>query len=115
MNGTSCLCSAAAYAVSFIGRMAGLDATKTGYDLSQPKFEFKGFILIELQFSLRSQVTQDSLIKCISDEVKVTKFPYSMSQHLPNSQSGNTMDVWLLFPLLRSPNLAMSNDTAQTE
>ena len=37
---TSCLCSAAASAVCFEGHMAGLDATETGKELSQPQFEF---------------------------------------------------------------------------
>ena len=33
---TSCLCSAAASAVCFEGRVAGLDAAETGNELSQP-------------------------------------------------------------------------------
>ena len=36
---TSCLCSAAALVVCFEGRLAGLDATETGNELSQPTFE----------------------------------------------------------------------------
>ena len=35
----SCLCSAAALAVCFEGRVAGLEATETGNEISQPKFE----------------------------------------------------------------------------
>ena len=38
----SCLCSAAALAVCFEGRLAGLDPTETGNEISQPKFQFTG-------------------------------------------------------------------------
>ena len=41
---TSCLCSAAASAVYFEGRMAGLDPTETGNELSQPTFEFTSLL-----------------------------------------------------------------------
>ena len=37
---TSSLSSAAVSAVCFEGHVAGLDATETGYELPQPKFEF---------------------------------------------------------------------------
>ena len=36
---TSCLCSTAASALSFEGCVAGLDATETGNELSQPTLE----------------------------------------------------------------------------
>ena len=41
----SCLCSAAALAVSFEGCMSGLNATETGSELSQPKFQFTSLML----------------------------------------------------------------------
>ena len=44
---TSCLCSAAVSAVCFEGRMAGVDATETGNELSQTKFEFTSLILCQ--------------------------------------------------------------------
>ena len=41
----SCFCSAAASAVCFEGRVAGLYAIETGNKLSQTKFEFKGLLI----------------------------------------------------------------------
>ena len=37
---TSCLCSAVAWAVSFEGSVAGVNATETGNEVSQPTLEF---------------------------------------------------------------------------
>ena len=42
---TSCLCSAAASAVCFEGCLAGPDATVTGNERSQPKFEFTSLLI----------------------------------------------------------------------
>ena len=45
MNNFSFLCSAAASEVCFASeRVAGLDVTETGNELSRPKFEFKGLV-----------------------------------------------------------------------
>ena len=43
---TSCLCSTAASYVCFVGRVAGLDATETGNELSQPKFELTSLTVL---------------------------------------------------------------------
>ena len=41
-----CLCFAAASAVCFEDHVAGLDATETGNELSQHKFEFIGLVIL---------------------------------------------------------------------
>ena len=43
----SCKCSAAAPAVCFKGRVAGPDATETGNELSQLKFQFSSLLINE--------------------------------------------------------------------
>ena len=58
---TSCLCSDSALAVCFEGRITGLDATETGNDLSQPKFEFTGLRIYHLLSSW--QQTQPYVVK----------------------------------------------------
>ena len=45
---TSCSFSIFAVASYFEGRVAGLDATVTGNELSQPKFEFSSFFMTHL-------------------------------------------------------------------
>ena len=44
---TLCLCSAAAPAVCFNGRGAGVDATETGYEFSKLKFQFTSLAIME--------------------------------------------------------------------
>ena len=70
---TSCLCSTAAPAVCFEGRMLGLDTTETGNELSQPKFEFKSLgrmSQVELYFSIFCILWID--LNSITDEYNVS-------------------------------------------
>ena len=59
----SCLCFAAAWAVCFEDHMAGLDATETGNDISQPKFA-----LISL-LSSANEGARDSVDKLADYEI----------------------------------------------
>ena len=58
---TSGLCSAATSAVCFEGRTAVLDATETGNELSQPKFEFTSLLLTSLLCSLFQEMSSLNL------------------------------------------------------
>ena len=44
---TSCLCSAAAWAVCFEGSVAGVNATETGNEVSQPTLEFTSLNIMD--------------------------------------------------------------------
>ena len=42
---TSCLCSAAAWAVRFEGSVAGVNATETGNEVSQPTLQLASLVM----------------------------------------------------------------------
>ena len=44
---TSCLCSAAAWAVCFEASVAGVNATETGNEVSQPTLEFTPLVIYD--------------------------------------------------------------------
>ena len=50
---TSCLCSAAAWAVCFEGSVAGVNATETGNVVSQPTLEFTPLGITHVSGSLQ--------------------------------------------------------------
>ena len=54
---TSCLCSLAAWAICFESRVAGLDTTETGNEVSQPTLQFTSLLINFrfIQFLLDSQ------------------------------------------------------------
>ena len=62
---TSSSCSAAAKAVCFKGRVAGLDAIETGHELSQPIFELTSLFVTE-----RGKGTEWSVVKKSSEETQ---------------------------------------------